>query len=103
MQDFNDACKHAKGRVRINPPAMDVIWDDGVAEDLMQAAEAALEAGVSDVAAMYTAVDRIRPEVESFPAELERLLLANGLHPDTWLRSGRSLLHQKLYEVNPPP
>jgi hypothetical protein len=80
---------------------MEEVWDDDVREDLTKAARVALDASAA-VADMYEAVEGARPEVESFPAELERMLLARGLHPDTTLSSGLCLLLHKLYEAFPP-
>lgn len=103
MEAFRDVCKAAERRVRPNPPAMDIIWESGVEKDLIKAAAVALEAGAAPDA-MYAAVERIRPEVESFPIKLERMLLKAGLHPDTIMGgSGRCLLVQKLCGTYPPP
>jgi hypothetical protein len=101
MEDFEQVCREAAARTSLNPPAMDVIWQDEVKEDLTRDARIALDAGAA-AADVYDAVDKARPEVEDFPAKLERMLLKHGLHPDTMLRSGYSLLMHKLHEVYPP-
>jgi hypothetical protein len=101
MEAFAQVCREAAARIDLNPPAMDEIWEDGVREDLTREARVALDAGAA-VADVYDAVDEARPEVESFPAELERMLLTRGLHPVTMLLSGYSLLQHKLHEVYPP-
>jgi hypothetical protein len=103
MEEFRKFCKGTERRCRPNPPGMEIIWESGVEKDLITAADVALKAGAPPDA-MYAAVERVRPEVESFPAKLERMLMKAGLHPDTVLgHSGRCLLVQKLYEPYPPP
>lgn len=96
MEAFKKVCREAACH------AMDEIWEDGVKGDLTRAAAVALEAGASP-AAMYTAVEKARPEGECFPLRLERMLLEGGLHPDTMLPSGRCLLLHKLHGSYPPP
>lgn len=92
----------ARKRVRINPPECEVIWDDGVEEEIFDAAEEALQSG-APAAQVYCAVEGIRPETEAFPRKLERMLLAHGLSPDTQLPSGLTLLLEKLKAAHPPP
>lgn len=98
MEAFNAVCQEAACRVRENPPGMELIWEDKVEEDLVREAQVALEAG-ADVGAVYSAVDDARPKSESFPAQLERMLLSRGLHPDTKLPRGSTLLLHKLHQA----
>jgi hypothetical protein len=103
MEAFSKVCEDATYRVRENPPAMDLIWESGVVEDLIKAASVALEAGAPPDA-IYAAVESARPEVEFYPAKLEHMLMKAGLHPDTILgHSGCTLLMQKLCDPYPPP
>lgn len=101
MEEFQKVCEEAAYRTRENPPGMEEVWENGVINDLFKAACTALEAG-APVDQVYYAVDQCRPEVEEFPGRLEHLLLEKGLHPDTMLPSGRSLLMHKLQGVYPP-
>lgn len=80
---------------------MDAIWEEGVVDDLLIAARAALEAGVA-AAVVYQGINQARPETEPFPAKIEEMLIDSGLQLDTVLPGGSCWLLQKLQLAYPP-
>lgn len=47
MQALQEECRGSRGRVRLNPPGMEPMREEGVEEDLLSAVQEALKAGVA--------------------------------------------------------
>ncbi len=83
MDALLKACDDACGNTRCNPPGMEMIFEDGVEEDQLDAAKAAVAAGVrpQDVSA--------RPHLLQQPQQLSRFLGPCVVAVAAWLAGAR--------------
>ena len=83
-------CSQSRRHVRLNPPAMDSIWDAEYEEQLLSAVQRSLEQG-ADASAVYQLVAKTADrDVSYFPSDVLAALISGGgfMHCFPWRLSG---------------